>query len=196
MRRAIFYRRERENVPSLPCGNAKNFYAIIHEIGWRDQTHLKKRTENIRENYTPERATERGTRGESPSHSRNLLQPRNAMDLLLEFRRFEVEKRRFSPLGEAKWWVRKRTREWQGKVTTRAAKSNGWRTGKWKEEHAKKDRARKSSHLPTPEASSLRSVDSDRAKYQEFSNFKGRYTRRPMKEEKKKKEPTRRIVGW
>jgi len=51
------------------------------------------------------------------------------MDLLLEFRRFEVERRRFSPLGEAKWQVRKETRERQGKVTTRAAKSNGWKDG-------------------------------------------------------------------
>lgn len=39
----------------------------------------------------------------------------------------------------------------------------------------------RNSHLPTPKASSLRSVDSDRTGYQEFSNFKGRYTGLPLR---------------
>jgi len=33
--------------------------AIIHEISWRNQTHLEKRSENILENYTLGRALAR-----------------------------------------------------------------------------------------------------------------------------------------
>lgn len=93
---------------------------------------------------------------------------RNAVDLLLEFairsgKASIFASRRRGPYETAKGMSegRRGARE----VTKRVPRSNGWRTGKQKVGHGKKDRAGKSSHLPTPEASSLRSVDSDRTGY-------------------------------
>lgn len=122
--------KERRGRSISAIGNAKNFHAIIHEIGWRDQTHLKKRTENIRENYTPERATRK--------------------EGLLVKKVQVIPEIYYGPgtpwiccwnFADSKWkgvdfhHLAKRNGEWEkeqgdgGKVTTRAAKRNGWRTG-------------------------------------------------------------------
>lgn len=140
--------------------------------------HIWKRAENILENYTPEQTWERDL-WKMPKSFLKSITFRNAVDLLLEFRDSNwkrVDFRHLADRPERDGGLRKRVRERTWEVSTRVTKSNGWRTGKQTEGYVKKDCMGKSSHLPTTEASSLRSVDSYRRRYQEFSNFKGRYT--------------------
>lgn len=140
--------------------------------------HAWKRAGNILENYTPEQTWEREL-WKMPKSFLKSITVRNAVDLLLEFRDSKwkrVDFRHLADKPERDSELRKRVWERTWQVSTRVAKSNGWRTGKQTEGYVKKDRIGKSSHLPTTKASSLRSVDSYRTRYQEFSNFKGRYT--------------------
>lgn len=127
-------------------GSAKNFRPIIHGIGRRYQTHLKKRTENIRENYAPERATVRATRGESPSHSRNLLPPAPGTPWICcwNFADSKCKGVDFRHLATRNGEREKEQEERRKSNYERAARSKGRRTGKSarREERAKKDRAR------------------------------------------------------
>lgn len=128
--------------------------------------------------YAGATVSERDSWGTPESFLKSII-VRNAVDPLLEFRDPKWKGVDFRHLADWPEWdgeLGKRVWEKTWEVSTRVAKSNGWRTGKQTEGYVKKDRMGKSSHLPTTEASSLRSVDSYRIGYQEFSNFKGRYT--------------------
>lgn len=80
----VLLEKEREREISAPTFETQ-INAIIHWISWRNQTHLKKRAENILENYTPERALGRDLWRTPKSFLKSII-VRNAVDLLLEFR--------------------------------------------------------------------------------------------------------------
>lgn len=119
------------------------------------------------------------------------------MDLLLEFRRFEVKRRRFSPLGEAKWRVRKRTRG-RRKSNYESSEKKRMEDGGNRKKGMRRRIARGRARI-CQRRKPVRYGPSTRIEWstRNFPILKADTPSDRWKRRRKKKEkPTRRIVGW
>lgn len=125
--------RRKKGVLSAPTFETQ-INAIIHEISWRNQTHLEKRSENILQNYTPERALAKKTLVKNASVIPKIYYGQKRRGSIAGISRFGGWKgadfRHLAERSERDSELEKRVWEKTWEISTRTAKSNGWRTVK------------------------------------------------------------------